>query len=31
LQQTPTDGRLHRSRAALLNQVGLNSVADFDR
>jgi hypothetical protein len=31
LQQTPTDARLHRSRAALLTQVGLASVADFDR
>jgi len=31
LQQMPTDARLHRSRAALLNQVGLASVADFDR
>jgi len=31
LQQTPTDARLHKSRAALLTQVGLASVADFDR
>ena len=31
LQQTPSDARLHRSRAALLRQVGLPDVADFDR
>ncbi len=31
LQQTPADARLHRSRAALLRQVGLPDVADFDR
>ncbi len=31
LQQTPGDARLHRSRAALLRQVGLSDVADFDR
>lgn len=31
LLQAPTDARLHRSRAALLTQVGLASVADFDR
>jgi hypothetical protein len=31
LQQTPADARLHRSRAALLRQVGLQDVADFDR
>ncbi len=31
LQQTPTNAQLHKSRAALLTQVGLASVADFDR
>ena len=31
LQQTPADAQLHRSRAALLRQVGLPDVADFDR
>jgi hypothetical protein len=31
LQQTPGNATLHRSRAALLRQVGLPDVADFDR
>lgn len=31
LLQMPADARLHRSRAALLRQVGLPDVADFDR